>query len=428
MSESLRSVGLAGSLDAKFTAPPSKSVTQRALVLAALASGSSTLLDPLDADDTRTLADALVTLGFKVERRPGQWEVHGAGGKIPSPGATVYAGEAGTAARFLLALVCLGNGRYVVDGSRRMRQRPVGPLVGALQQLGADIRYLQTRGCLPVEVVASGLNGGSVRVQGEQSSQYLSALLLVAPRAASALHLEPEGAVASLPYLQLTGQIMDAFGVAPSEQSTLAYAIDAPKDYPGRVYRIEGDYSSAGYLFTAAAITAGRVHVANLGAESAQADRQILHALGAMGCSVIAEADGWTVRGAPLRPVQCDLTEMPDAAPTLAVASIFAGGTSVFTGLSTLRVKESDRLAALAKELSRLGAGVKEGTDCLEVTPGPLRGACLETYNDHRMAMSLALAGLRVPGVTIRNPECVAKSYPEFWRDFSHLEGVRRGL
>jgi 3-phosphoshikimate 1-carboxyvinyltransferase len=419
-----RAIRVSGPVDAEITAPPSKSVTQRALILSAMAAGPGALLDPLESDDTLTLANALSTLGFSVQRRPGKWEIQGQGGRIPSQGATVSAGDAGTAARFLTALICLGRGRFVVDGSARMRQRPIQPLVDALRQLGVSARYLEVRGCPPVEILAEGLKGGSVQVRGEKSSQFLSALLLVAPKALSPLRLAPEGSQASLPYLKLTAQVMETFGVGPIEMGPLAYEVIAPRQFAGLEFQVEGDYSSAGYFFAAAAITGGRVRVKNLRADSAQADREILAALAAMGCRVEAGEGAWTVTGSELEPLQWNLSDMPDAAPTLAVTAIFARGKSKLTGLSTLRVKESDRVSALAKELSRLGAEVVEGADFLEISPRPLRGVSVETYNDHRMAMSLALAGLRVPGVVIRNPECVSKSYPEFWREFSRLEGL----
>jgi 3-phosphoshikimate 1-carboxyvinyltransferase len=411
-----------GPVDAEFTAPPSKSVTQRALVLSVLATGSSILLDPLEAEDTRTMSQALLNLGFTLNREPGRWEIHGRGGSIPCRDAAIDAGEAGTAARFLTALVCLGRGRFDLDGSSRMRQRPIRDLVDALRQLGPEIEYRGNRGCLPLEILARGLTGGTVLVRGETSSQYLSALLLVAPKSSSTLRLVPEGTVASSPYLRLTLQVMGDFGLKPRELSPLAYEVTAPDDYQGRSLRIEGDYSSAGYWFAAAAITGGSVHVGNLRPDSAQADREILAALAEMGCSVRAVGDGWTVTGTSLSPLERNLSEMPDAAPTLAVTALFARGKSLLKGLSTLRVKESDRLSALATQLARLGARIKEGPDSLEIAPRPLRGTSLETFNDHRMAMSLALVGLRVPGVSIRNPDCVSKSYPEFWKHFVRLE------
>jgi 3-phosphoshikimate 1-carboxyvinyltransferase len=409
-------------VDAKFVAPPSKSVTQRALVLSALASGPSVLIDPLESDDTKVMAEALATLGFTVQRREAAWEIHGGGGRIPCQGATLDSGDAGTAARFLTALASLGRGRFVVDGSKRMRERPIQPLVDALRQLGVQIRYLGRRGCPPLEILAEGVRGGTARVRGDRGSQPLSALLLVAPRASSPIRIEPEGPVASLPYLELTAQVMQDFGVLVRRESPLAFSVKAPQDFAGRDIRIEGDYSSAGYFFAAAAITGGRVKVGNLRADSAQADREILRALVEMGCRVESDATGWSVTGGPLDPLDRDLTEMPDAAPTLAVTALFARGKSVLKGLSTLRIKESDRVAALARELSKLGAQVEERKDSLEIRPRPLRGAEIRTYQDHRMAMSFALAGLRIPGTSIADPECVSKSFPGFWKEFSRLE------
>lgn len=421
MPETYRSIRVGGPVEADLPAPPSKSVTQRLLVLGALASGASRLVQPLDADDTRTLARALAVLGIAVDCGSGAWEIQGSQGRIPSPGATLDAGSAGTAARFLTALLCLGRGRYVLDGSARMRERPIQPLVDVLRELGVHIRYLGTRGCPPLEILAEGLRGGKVAVRGGTSSQYLSALLLVAPRAGGPLRLEPEGPVVSAPYLRLTVQAMRAFGIALQEAAPLSFAVE-PQDFAGREIRVEGDYSSAGYFFAAAAITGGEVRVRNLDPGSAQADRGILAVLEAMGCKPVPQEDGVSLSGGPLEAVDFDLAEMPDAAPTLAVAALFARGRSRFTGLSTLRLKETDRVAALARELARLGAEIREGPDFLEIQPRPLQGAAIETYEDHRMAMSFALAGLRIPGVAIRNPACVSKSFPEFWEAFTRLE------
>jgi 3-phosphoshikimate 1-carboxyvinyltransferase len=304
-----------------------------------------------------------------------------------------------------------------------MRERPIQPLVDALRELGAHIRYLGARGCPPLEILAEGLRGGKVRVRGGQSSQYLSSLLLVSARASGPLRLEPEGEIASAPYLRLTAQVMRTFGIQLQEPEPLSFAVE-PQDFAGREVRVEGDYSSAGYFFAAAAVTGGQVRVRNLGLDSAQADRGILTVLEAMGCRVAPQEDGILLSGGPLEAVEFDLGAMPDAAPTLAVTALFARGKSRFTGLSTLRLKETDRVAALARELSRLGAEVREGPDFLEIQPRPLKGAPVETYEDHRMAMSFALAGLRVPGVVIRNPGCVSKSFPGFWEAFARLEGA----
>ncbi|HEU5181434.1 MAG TPA: 3-phosphoshikimate 1-carboxyvinyltransferase [Candidatus Polarisedimenticolia bacterium] len=418
-----RAIQAGGAVDADLVAPPSKSVTQRLLILGALASGVSRIVQPLDADDTRVMAEALRAVGIGIGQGARAWEIRGGGGRLPSPGASVDAGSAGTAARFLTALLCLGRGRYLLDGSPRMRERPIQPLVDALRELGARIRYLGTRGSPPLEILAEGLRGGRVSIRAGMSSQYLSALLLVAPRAAGALRIAPEGEIASAPYLRLTAQVMVRFGIELQEPAPLSFSVE-PQDFAGRELRVEGDYSSAGYFFAAAAITGGQVRVSNLQPDSAQADRGILEVLEKMGCKVIAQGEGVALSGGELEAADCNLSGMPDAAPTLAVTALFARGRSRFTGLSTLRVKETDRVAALARELARLGAEIREGPDFLEIQPRPLQGASIETYEDHRMAMSFALAGLRIPGVIIRDPGCVSKSFPEFWEAFAKLESA----
>ena len=422
MEQSFRPIQPAREVRATFTAPPSKSVTQRALILAAVAGGTTRLVAPLDAGDSRTLLRALETLGLVVRRGTGAWEIDGGGGSFPVQGATLDAGDAGTAARFLTALVTLGHGRFVVDGSARMRQRPIAPLVEALRRAGVDIRCRGAGGCPPVEVDARGLPGGTIRVRGESSSQFLSAILLAAPGARERLRLEPDGPIASLPYLRLTAELLKSFGVPVREPAPLIFEVEAPVRLPGRAYRVEGDYSSAGYFFAAAAVTGGRVQVSNLRPESAQADRGILAILEEMGCRVEAREDGWSLTGGSLKGFDRDLEAMPDAAPTLAVVALFATGRSRLTGLRTLRIKESDRVAALAAELRKLGATVNEEAGSLEITPGPPRAADIATYRDHRMAMAFAVAGLRIPGLRIADPGCVAKSFPGYWDDFRRLE------
>jgi 3-phosphoshikimate 1-carboxyvinyltransferase len=427
MKRHAREISVTGPVDARIKAPSSKSVTQRALIIASLAHGRSRLLDPLDSTDTETLVKALGDLGIHSRRGPEGWDIEGQGGLLPAPGAILDAGDAGTAVRFLTAMVTLGRGRFVVDGSERMRQRPIRPLVEALAALGVGARYLGEGGCPPVEVLADGLPGGTVRLQGAKSSQYLSGLLMAAPRASAPLRLEWSGSPVSLPYVRLTVDVMIAFGVSPAEDPPLVFRIDAPRKYTAREFRVEGDYSSAAYFFAAAAITGGQVRVENLRSDSHQGDRGMLSVLEKMGCRVSPERDGWTVAGGgEIRGFDVDASAMPDAAQTLAVVALFAKGPSRLTGLGTLRVKETDRIRATAQEIRRLGAEAEEGADFLEIRPGTLRGAEIETYGDHRMAMSFSLAGLRVPGIRILDPQCVAKSFPDFWDELGRLTPPHR--
>ncbi len=424
--------------------PGSKSLTQRALILSALARGRSTLDGALDSEDSRHLRVALRRLGVGVRLAGSSWSVRGTGGAWRSVRAPLRVGNAGTAMRFLTALVGLGNGRYVLDGTPRMRRRPIGDLIEALNQLGVAARCLGRRGCPPVEVRGSGsIPGGEARLCGTISSQYLSALLMVAPLAERPVTLRVPGRLVSAPYVDLTLGIMRAFGarVGATRRRRSASPVaqpgharrgcgDAPgterifrtpaaQHYSPRRYRIEGDASSATYFLAAAAITGGRVRVANLPAGSLQADARFLELLRRMGCRVHRGRLGLEARGpadGALRGLDVDMEQMPDAVPTLAAVALFARTASRIRGAAHLRVKESDRLRALAREIARLGGTCRETSDGLIIQPRPLRPALVRTYEDHRMAMSFALVGLRVPGVRILDPGCVRKSFPGYFR------------
>ncbi len=411
-------------VDAQVTAPPSKSVTNRALVIAALAAGESRIRDPLEAGDPDLLARALERLGIAVRRVPGTWTVNGCGGSIPSRRAELDAGDAGTTMRFLTALVAAGNGSFRVDGSERMRRRPIGPLVEALRKLGTRVTFMMDDGFPPVQVEASGIGGGSISMAGEISSQFLSAILMVAPLAERDVEVKIRGRLISSPYVDLTIGVMADFGVRVDRNGDESFRVPAGQAYRAREFRIEGDFSSASYFFAAAAVTGGRVRVGNLRKDSRQGDRRFLDILGRMGCRVdhFPGEEAIAVTGAPLRAVEADLRPIPDMAQTLGVVALFARGKTVLRGLANLHLKETDRLAAMASELGKLGALVRVGRDHLEIEPRALSGAEIQTFNDHRMAMSFAVAGLRIPGVTIEDPGCVSKSYPNFWNDFSRLQ------
>jgi 3-phosphoshikimate 1-carboxyvinyltransferase len=429
-----REIPVVAAVCGRVVAPPSKSVTQRALIAAALAPGRSRLRNPLLSDDPRHLIRALAAVGIPARivaaGEAVEIEVEGQGGTVPASSADLHVGNAGTAMRFLTALLTLGRGTCVIDGDARMRERPIGDLLSALRALGATAESVRGDGCPPVRVGGTGLPGGSVRLPGGKSSQYLSAILLAAPASATGVRIEIEGDLVSRPYVDLTLSVMRRFGVEverePAGPGTRRFSV-APRAYRAIDLAIEGDYSSASYFFAAAAITGGRVEVRGLDPESAQGDARLLGLLRAMGCRVEVAADSVTVEGGDvLTGIDADLRDLPDVAPTLAAVALFARGPTRIHGVPHLRLKETDRIAALVAEIRRLGGEAQPAPDGLTIVPRPLTGARVETYGDHRMAMAFAVAGLRVPGLVIRDPGCVSKSFPGFWDAFDRLTAPAR--
>jgi 3-phosphoshikimate 1-carboxyvinyltransferase len=428
-----RAVRQPGRLDAVLTAPPSKSATQRALVAASLARGVSRLVRPLLADDAAYMAAALRSIGLGVT-------VTGAGAALVAevdatrdaapPGSPLMIGNAGTAMRFLTARLAGERDEFTVDGDARMRERPIEPLVAALRALGAAAASLNGNGCPPVRVGGRGLPGGHARLQGGVSSQFLSALLLAGPMAEAGLDIEVDERLVSRPYVDLTIDMMRRFGVTVTAEdprdagASARFRVAAGQSYrPGEVV-IEGDWSSASYLFAAAALVPGRVEVRGLESASLQGDARFLDCLQEMGCRVDRRSDAIVVEGTErLRGIEADLRDMPDVAPTLAVVALFATGETRILGVPHLRFKESDRIAALCASIVRLGGEAEPARDGLIVRPRPLHGAALDPHDDHRMAMACAVAGLRLPGVVILNPGCVSKSYPGFWDDLDRMSG-----
>ena len=423
---SIVTVGPQGTVDGTLRVPGSKSLTNRALVVAALADGVTRLDGCLVAEDSEVLVRALSALGFQLEASGSRIVVHGRGGRVPASGADLDVRLSGTSMRFLTALVALGRGEFRLDGNARMRQRPIGDLLAALQGLGADARSETANGCPPVAVRAQGLRGGSVEVQGGRSSQYLSALLMAAPCAEAPVTLSVAGELQSKPFIDMTLGVMADFGVSVERDGYRRFRVE-PARYHARELEIEGDAMAAGYFWAAAAVTGGRVRVANLGRTTRQGDARLTEVLERMGCEVRWGDGSCEVRGprgGRLRGGVFDLNDMPDQAQTLAAMALFADGPVTIENVWNLRIKETDRLAALATELRRLGAEVDEGEGSLTVHPlpsGPGREVALETYGDHRMAMALAVIGARLPGVAIRDPGCVAKTYPAFFDDFFAL-------
>jgi 3-phosphoshikimate 1-carboxyvinyltransferase len=413
-------------LDATVTVPGSKSLTNRALLIAALAAGRSVLTGALASDDTRYMAGALRALGIRVEQEDraagARFTVQGQGGRFPVSEAEIFIGASGTAARFLTAALALGHGRYVLDGVPRMRERPIEPLLMALRQLGATIYSQEGTGCPPVVAEAAGLPGEICRVRGDLSSQFLSALLMVGPYAGGGMTVHVEGELVSRPYIGITTSIMRDFGVTVLEQGD-RYIVP-PGVYTAREYAIEPDATAASYFYAAAALTGGTVRVAGLGRGAVQGDLAFVDVLERMGCTIERGADAITVHGpAQLRGVDADMGDISDTAQTLAAIAPFASGPVTMRGLAHARLKETDRVAAVAAELRKLGGQVEERPDGLTIHPSALHAGTVATYDDHRMAMSFALIGLRVPGIRIADPGCVAKTFPDFFERFEAMRG-----
>jgi len=404
--------------------PGSKSLTNRALVIAALAKGPSRLTGVLDSQDTCVMLDSLAKLGLSLRT---DWsasavELTGCAGRPPAREAELWLENSGTSIRFLAAACTLGSGSFRLDGNARMRERPLQDLVNGLNQLGSRARCEFNNGCPPVIIDADGLPGGEADVRANVSSQYLSGLLMAAPCAKGDVVLRVEGGLVSEPYVVMTLRVMEAFGVTVDTSQPDVFRC-RPQGYTGRTYDIEPDASAASYFFAAAAITGGEVTVEGLSRNSLQGDVGFVEALVQMGCTAEFHADAITVRGGPLRGIDIDMNAISDTAQTLSAVAPFATGPTTIRNVAHMRHKETDRIAAVATELRRLGQDVEEFPDGLRITPRPITPATVATYDDHRMAMSFALVGLRAPGIRIADPECTRKTYPRFFEDLDVLCG-----
>ena len=409
--------------------PGSKSITNRALICAALADGESELLGALDSEDTRVMIEGLRALGVKVVVDDGGQtiQVVGCNGKLPAKKADIFVGNSGTTIRFLTAAVTLGCGEYRLDGIERMRERPIGDLVATLNQIGADVRCEGQGNCPPVLVKADGLRGGMATISGNISSQFLSGLLMAVPYAAEDVTLRVESTLVSVPYVEMTLKVMESFGVVASANANFSeIQIPCTAKYRACKYAIEPDASAASYFWALAAITGGRVTVQGLTAKSLQGDVGFVHCLSQMGCELHFEKDAITVQGAPLRGIEIDMNAISDTVQTLAVVALFAEGKTKIRNVEHIRHKETDRISALATELRKLGAEVEEYRSGIDITPGTLVPAAIDTYKDHRMAMSFALAGCKIEGIVIRDPGCTAKTYPEFFSELKSLTATQK--
>ncbi len=405
-----------GPVDAAFEAPPSKSYTHRALIAAALAPGRSRIMAPLRAADTELTAQGLESLGVPIGWLPGEITIIGCGGAFPAPGeVTIDCGNSGTTLRLLTSVALLAAHPVVLTGNARMLERPVGPLADALQALGADIAFMARPGFPPIRV-SGGLGGGKAEVDGSMSSQFISSILMAAPYADEDVELTLPAPAASRSYLDVTADVMRRFGARVERRGYDWFRVKSGATYRGRDYRVEGDYSSASYLFAIAAICGGRVTVTGLNPASVQGDRRFLDALEAMGCRVTIGTDAVTVeRTGDLSGVDIDMSSSPDTVQTLAAVAATASSPTAITGIAHLQYKESDRVRVTAEVLRRMGAEVQVTEDSLTITPAPLHGVLIDPRDDHRTAMAFAVLGFAVGGVAIRDPGCVEKSFPGFW-------------
>lgn len=427
---SISVVPATGPLDAEVAVPGSKSIANRALVCAALADGLSTIVGVPDGDDTVAMLDCLGRLGVPVtvtdDSVGGSATLHveGTGGRFETGAVALDAALAGTTSRFVTALGALADGPITVDGGDPLRRRPMRPLHDALTGLGASVDPLGTPGHLPVSVRRHRLHGGRVEMSGDVSSQFVTALMLVAPMLADGVDIHLTSTLVSRPYVAITAAVMASFGAAAVEVAERRVRVPSG-GYRATDFTVEADASSASYPLAAAAIAGGRVRVLGLGTAALQGDAAFASVLGRMGCQVEV-TDRWTeVRrsGTDLQGIDIDMGDMSDLVPTLAVVAAVAASPTRITGVGFIRHKESDRLGDLVAELRTLGVDAVEDADGLTVTPSPLRAGVVRTHHDHRLAMSLSLLGLVVPGVVIEEPEVVSKSWPAWWQT---LETLRR--
>lgn len=411
---------------ASIKVPGSKSLTNRALLITALADGISILENALECDDTNYMKNALKSLGIKIKTKNTRWEITGRGGQFEKPKNYVFLGNSAAALRFLTAAITLTEFETTLTGNKRMCERPIHDLIDSLEQLGGNVVSMKNNGCPPVKIRGEKLFGGTTALQGNTSSQYLSALLMIAPYAKHDVTIKVTGKLVSKPYIEMTLQIMKDFGIKIKHQNYKIFRIKAGQKYKARTYAIEGDASSAAYFFALAAITESEITTTNLPASSSQADIHILKIVEKMGCNIQKREKNITVKGiANLKPLnKINLNHIPDGAMSVAIMCAFAKGTSHIIGLETLRVKECDRLDALSRELNKLCCMTKATKDGLIINGDreKLHYAEIETYNDHRMAMCFAIAALGIKdGLTIKNPSCVNKTYPDFWQDLKQI-------
>jgi 3-phosphoshikimate 1-carboxyvinyltransferase len=401
--------------------PGSKSYTHRTLIASALSDGLCKITNHLDSEDTRYTIFALTKLGIQSDIKEDGLYIQGLNGSFMPYESPIDLGNSGTSMRLITALAALGQGSYVFSGSERMHQRPIHDLLHALDQIGISAVSINNNGCPPVKVVSGKINKGRVDVNCSISSQYLSALLFIAPFADDEVHLHVTHGPVSKPYIDLTLDIMTKFGIQVKRDGYTDFFVPGKQRYQSGIYEIEPDCSQAGYFWAAAAITGATVKIKAIPHNSKQGDLKFVHVLNSMGCQISFDPDGISVTGGELSGIDVDMENMPDLVPTLAVVAAFSKGKTQIRNIAHLKAKESDRLAAVISELGKMGISTVSDGDNLMISGGKPHGAVIETYNDHRMAMSFAISGLAIQGIKIINETCVEKSFPNFWEVLNQL-------
>ncbi|KPK29086.1 MAG: hypothetical protein AMK69_07890 [Nitrospira bacterium SG8_3] len=415
----MKEIQTRSSIDATVRIPGSKSITHRALITASLAKGESVLEAFLACEDTLYTVEGLQELGVEIIINGEDTKVQGTGGEFPSVGGRkeIFLGNSGTSYRLLLSTIALARGEYILTGTPRMYARPIGDLVGALNKLGVEASCAEKGDFPPVSVKAKGIRGGKVEIAGDKSSQYVSSLLLAGPYAEKYVEIEVTGTLVSQPYVDVTLDVMNMFGISVNRDGYRYFKVSGGQKYRPREFKIDGDVSAASYFWAAAAVTGGTIKTENIHPHTTkQGDIALLDIMEEMGCRIEKGAESVVVRGGALSGIEVDMGAMPDMVPTLAAMALFAKGRTTIRNVSHLRLKESDRLRAIETEWRRLGGRIEELADGLIIHGGsPLSGTVVDSHEDHRIAMSLAVVGLRVPGISIRGERSVNKSFPGFW-------------
>ncbi|MBF0102587.1 MAG: 3-phosphoshikimate 1-carboxyvinyltransferase [Desulfobacterales bacterium] len=411
-------------IQAEVTVPGSKSYTHRTFIAAALSNGDCTILNSLKSEDTEYTLHTLNQLGIHIEEKENHVFIRGGYGQFSECNNPIFLGNSGTSMRLLAGIGALGKGDYTFTGSPRLCERPIQDLLDALNQLGVSAYALHKNGCPPLIVSGKPLQGGSITLNCTKSSQYLSAMLLIAPCTQNGLEIQVQPGLVSKPYVDMTLDIMRCFGIQYERDRYDRFFVPGKQTYQAGTYTVEPDCSQAGYFWAAAAVTGGKVKVLGVTKNSKQGDVRLVEVFEKMGCNITHSSDGITVEGGQLKSIRVDMSDMPDMVPTLAVVSAFAKGTTTIENVAHLTVKESNRLDSVATELRKMGIHADATADAIQIEGGTPKGNVdIETYNDHRMAMCFAVAGLKVPHIRIQNPKCVQKSFPNFFEVF---EGMYR--